>query len=174
VSGPNIYGTPKQSSTADFTNVDNPTQTTGTLQCGSWADLNVPPPSQNQRNWEILQGVPAQTRVQISGTGVTQVGGPNQFRLQTSIGEGSVQLTGHVTDATNVNTDPPLGTFVWISRNTNVATVNSSGMVMLVGRGECDIECRYSRSANLPFANASPSPTESMSVYATVAIVVTA
>jgi hypothetical protein len=143
----------------------------GTLQFGGWANLDTPPFGVNV---EVAQGVPAQVKISISGSGVTQVGAINQLAGQVSLASGTLQLTGHVYDAENNLTDPPLGTFVWISRNVNVATVNASGLVTLTGRGSCDIEARYSRAANLPFENASPSPTESMAVYATVNLTVTA
>jgi hypothetical protein len=113
-------------------------------------------------------------KVSVSGAGVVQGAVINQSSCQISITVGDLQLTGHVHDADNNLTDPPLGTFVWISRNRAIATVNASGLVSLVGRGQCDIECRYSRAANLPFANANPSPTESMAVYAILTLTVTA
>jgi hypothetical protein len=142
----------------------------GVSQCGGWANLDTPPFGVNV---EVAISVPAQVKVSVTGSGVTQVGAINQLACQVSLASGTLQLTGHVHDAKNNLTDPPLGIFVWISRNSNVATVNASGLVTLTGRGECDIECRYSRAANLPFTNASPSPAESMAVYATLALVVT-
>jgi hypothetical protein len=74
--------------------------------------------------------------------------------------------------ATNQNTDPALAPFVWFTRQRFVATVDSSGLVTLVGQGSTTIECRYPRAANLPFTNATLSGTEF--AYATVDLTVTA
>ena len=113
------------------------------------------------------------TKVSISGTGVKQVGSPSQFQVTVSLSTGSLQLEGHVMDASNNVTDPPLGTFVWKSEQRFVATVDSTGLVTLVGRGSCTLECRYSRAASLPWTYATPSPTEGMSVFATCDLTVT-
>jgi hypothetical protein len=142
----------------------------GTLQCGGWANLDTPPFGVNV---EVAQGVPAQVRVSVTGDGVTQVSGAiNQLACQASLASGTLQLTGHVYDAENNLTDPALAPFVWVSRNTMIATVNSSGLVTLVGRGQVTVECQYPRAANLPFTNATPSGSEC--VYATVDLTVTA
>jgi hypothetical protein len=53
----------------------------------------------------------------------------------------------------------PVGNFVWMSRNSKVATV-SSGLVTLVGRGEVEIVCQYPRQVNASFLGATPSGTE--------------
>jgi hypothetical protein len=160
MSGPN--GMAKPSDTVTFTGVENPVQTSGALQTGGWDDNTI----------EVLQGVPAQTRVAVSGAGVTRVGAPNQFKLQVSLAQGSVQLQGHVSTANNVNTDPAVAPFAWFSRQKFVAIVNSSGLVTPVGQGFTTIECRYPRSANALFTNATPSGTEF--AYATVDLTVTA
>ena len=163
----NLQAQATAASTPSYTGIPAPDPTdAGTKQCGSWA---------NAGGWgDVLEAVPAQLKVSVSGSGVVQVGAPNQFRCQASLTNGTVQLTGHVNTATNVNTDPPVGTFVWVSRNSKVATVNQSGLVTLVGRGQVEIQCRYSRAANLPYAGAAPSPTESTSVYALCDLTVTA
>jgi hypothetical protein len=175
--GWNDYGSVKPSSTQNFSGVNSSEQTNPNCQTGGFNGgapfAGINPNASTFPDMEMLQSVPAQTNVTVSGENVIQVGAPNQFRCQASLASESLQLAGHVNTATNVNSDPPLGTFVWISRNANVATVDADGLVTFVGRGECDIECRYSRAANLPFTNASPSQTESMAVYATVALVVT-
>ena len=172
MSGPN--GSVKASDTVSFTNVENPTQTSGVLQSGGWANLGTPPspPYTGVPSVEILEGVSAQTKVSVSGVGVVQVGAPNQFKLQVSLSAGTVQLTAHVNTANNVNTDPALAPFIWVSRQRFIATVTNNGLVTLVGRGSTTIECRYPRSANLPFTNASPSGTEF--AYATLDLTVTA
>jgi hypothetical protein len=137
----------------------------GTEQCGSWDNTNNIP-----TGIAYLESVPSQTNVSITGAGVVQVGAPNQFKLQVSLATGSIQLTGHTSTATNVDTDPALAPFVWYSRQKFVAVVSSAGLVTLVGKGSTTIECRYPRSANLPFANATPSGTEY--AYATLDLVV--
>ena len=119
----------------------------------------------------MLESVPSQTNVSISGAGVVRVGAPNQFKLQVSLSAGTIQLTGHVTTATNQNTDPALAPFVWVSRQKFVAVVSNTGLVTLTGRGSTTIECRYPRAANLPFTNAVPSGSEF--AYATVDLTVT-
>jgi hypothetical protein len=174
MSGPN--GSPTPASTVDFTNIENPIGTSPTLQCGSWNYVGIPPHSVyvGIPAAAILEGVPAQVKVSVSGSGVIQVGAPNQFSCRASLASHTLQLTAHIHDAQNNLTDPPLGTFVWISRQRLVATVDVNGLVTLVGRGSCTLEARYSRSANLPFLNASPSPTEAMAIYATVDLVVIA
>jgi hypothetical protein len=164
-----INGIATPASTATSTGIIAPTPSdNGTRQCGSYI---IPVGSYN---YEGLDSVPSQTKVYITGVGVARVGAPNQSSLQVSLTAGTVQLTGHVSTETNVNTDPATGTVVWISRNKMVATVNTAGLVTLVGRGECDIEARYSRQANSSWAGATPSPTESMAAYAILNLVVTA
>lgn len=168
-------GASKPSDNTMFSGTQAPDMTSGLYQTGGFVVPPPTPPTWMQPNAvSNTEGVPAQVKVGVSGAGVVQGAVINQSSCEISLGEGSLQLTGHVYDADNNLTDPPLGTFVWISRNSAVATVFSTGLVTLVGRGECDIECRYSRQANASFLNASPSPTESMAAYATVALVVTA
>ena len=169
MSGQNGVSTP--ASTANYAG-ENPTPTeNGTLQCGSW-DSPVNGHRLDSLNNSVLEGVPSQTNVSVSGADVIRVGAPNQFKCQVSLTAGTVQLTGHVKTATNVNTDPALAPFVWISRQKFVATADSTGLVTLVGRGRTTIECRYPRAANLPFTNATPSGTEF--AYATLDLTVTA
>ena len=172
MSGPN--GSPKPSDTSTFTGIENPVQTSGQYQAGGWDAVGNPPnpPYAGTPSFSVLEAVPAQVKVSISGSGVVRVGAPNQFKLQLSLNAGTVQLTGHVTTATNANTDPALAPFVWISRQRFVATVDSSGLVTLNGKGSTTLECRYPRAANLPFTNATPSGSEY--AYATIDLVITA
>jgi hypothetical protein len=106
----------KPSDTEFYSNVLPPDPTgNSTLQVGGWANLDTPPFGVNV---EVAQGVPAQVMLGVSGDGVAQVSGAiNQLAARASIASGTLQLTGHVYDAENNLTDPPLGTFVWISRN---------------------------------------------------------
>jgi hypothetical protein len=55
-----------------------------------------------------------------------------------------------------------------------IATVSNTGLVSAIRRGEVEIECRYSRAANLPFPGSTPSQTESQAVYASLNLIVTA
>jgi hypothetical protein len=170
-----LQTTTPASTTGAFRGSPNPLDgTSPTEQNGSWASgtgANNPvtgiPPSP-----ACIEAVANQTRVSVSGPGVVQVGAPNQFGLMVSLAGGPVQLTGHVNSATNVNTDPPLDVFSWYSRQKYVCTVSSTGLLTPTGRGETTVEARYSRSANKPFLNASPSGSEF--VYATCDITVVA
>jgi hypothetical protein len=175
--GWNDFGSSKPSSTENFSGENSSEQTTAAYQTGSfnggppWAGIN--PNASTFPDAEMLQGVPAQVRVSVTGDGVTQVSGAiNQLACQVSLASGTLQLTGHVHDAENNLTDPALAPFVWVSRNSMVATVNSSGLVTLVGRGQVTAECQYPRAANAPFVNATPSGSEC--AYATVDITVLA
>lgn len=155
---------------------ENPIQTSGAVQTGGYAGT-VPMESFPYPQYpEILQGVPAQTRISISGDGVIRVGAPNQSALRVSLATGTVQLDAHVSTSTipAVISDSPIGTVVWLSRQRSVATIDGGGRLTLIGQGSTTIEARYSRAANRPFANASPSPTEGMAIYATLDLVVTA
>jgi Bacterial Ig-like domain (group 2) len=82
---------------------------------------------------------------------LTKIGGPHQLRLQASLSAATVQLTGHLTDATNVNTDSTVSFFIWVSRNSYIATVDGTGLVSLLNKGEVTVEAQYPRCANTPF-----------------------
>jgi len=161
----NLQAQATPASTTNYTGIPahEPTDM-GTKQCGSWANSGGA--------GEVLEAVSAQVKASVSGSGVVRVGAPNQFSCRVSLASHTLQLTGHVKTAANQNTDPALAPFVWFSRQRFVATVDSSGLVHLVGKGSTTIECRYPRAANLPFTNATPSGTEF--AYATVDLTVTA
>lgn len=89
---PNNQNTPKPSDTVTYSGILNPASTSGTVQCGGWADLDTPPYGFSV---EVLQGVPAQTKVGISGPGVVEGAVINQSNCQISITERSLQVTGH-------------------------------------------------------------------------------
>jgi hypothetical protein len=70
---------------------------------------------------------------------------------------------------------PNTFSFVYRSRQVNVATVDSNGLVTAVGRGECTILVGSARQANLPFTNASPAAgLTGAEVYAEVTVRVVA
>ncbi len=140
----------------------------GTTATGSWAS------PYGSFEISMLQGVPSQSKVQISGLGVTQIvgGAPTQFKAMCSLASHTLQLQGHCTNAQNQNTDPAVAPFVWVSRNEHIATVSNTGLVTLIGRGEVDIECQYPRASNAPFQNSTPSGTEFNS--ATLLLTITA
>jgi hypothetical protein len=156
VSGPN--GAVKPSDNATFSGTDSPVITSGKVQCGGFIASG---------KYENLEGVPSQCRCFITGPNVRRVGASNQSALAVSVQAGTVQLTGNVSDAQNNNTNPATGSFKWISTNSSVATVNQSGLVTLLRKGQVTIELRYSRQANSSWAGATPSPTESTAAYAT-------
>jgi Bacterial Ig-like domain (group 2) len=148
----NVNSFIKPSDTANYSGLPSPQPTDmGREQCGAWADVNQPPFGVGV---SVLEGLPAAVKVSLSGNGIRQVGAPNQFACQISIKQGTLQLTGHVSTAQNVNTDPAITSYTWYSRQQFVATVNASGLVTPVGRGSTTIECRYSRAVNAPFAGA--------------------
>jgi hypothetical protein len=152
-------------STANYTGVDMPLIGSGSLQGGTF---DSGPHGFVNTHVAVTEGVPAQNKAYLSGPGVTQVGAPNQFQAKVNLAAATLQLTGHVSSTNNSNTDPALGTYVWLSTNSHVATISNTGLVTFVGKGSVTIECRYSRAANLPFVNATPSSTESRAVYATL------
>src|ERR1035437_241231 len=119
----------------------------GRYQCGGTAVA-----MRSDYSYEILQGVPAQTKVSVSGIGVISVSNSgSQFKCMKSLSAGAFTLVGHVNDAFGHNTDPCTGSFVWKSDNEFVCTVNQSGVVTPTGRGEAVVECRYSRGCNAPY-----------------------
>lgn len=145
----------------------------GSVQCGTFESTVVPP--SNAWTLAVTEAVPSQAKCYLSGIGVTAVSNAkNQFKATVSLASPTLQLTGHVSTALNENTDPALGTYVWVSRNTMIATVSNTGLVSAIRRGEVEIECRYSRAANLPFPGSTPSQTESQAVYASLNLIVTA
>jgi hypothetical protein len=108
------------------------------------------PISNVQSNAYPLQGVPSQSRPYISGPGVVQVGSPTQFAATVSLKNGNtLQLVGHVSDATNQNTDPALQPFTWVSNNNYLATISTTGLVTLTGKtGSVSLELRHGRASN--------------------------
>ena len=90
---------PKLSDT-NFTNMD-----AGMLQTSAFASPG------NFIYQDVLQGTPAAVKVSISEEGVTKIGAPNQFAARVSLTQKTLQLTGHVLNAQNVNRDPAVTGF---------------------------------------------------------------
>lgn len=152
---------PKPNDTTDYTGVPAPIPTDGgTLQTGGWANNLTSPPWWNTPN-EVYEGLPANVRVQLSG--VTRVG-PNQYTASLSLsGTNTLQLIPNAADAFQNPTEavaPNVFTWKFSSRNSAVATVNSSGLVTAIGRGECEIVVRSFRQVNASFVGGTPSGTE--------------
>ena len=146
-------GTHGRSKSSDVTRngSDQSLITRGDVQCGGWVSLGC----------EILQSVPAQVTVGVSGAGVTSVSNsPSQFAVTKSLSRGSFSLQGHVMTANGVSTDAAVAPFTFVSRNIHVCTVSSSGVVTPTGRGQTIVECHYPRSCNAPYAFAEASGTE--------------
>lgn len=149
---------PKPDDTPTYSGVSAPDPTqAGTLQTGAWAVGGV-------QTGEILEALPANCRVQLSGSGVTNAAGSqtNQYKVILALGE-TLQLTASGADATNTRTSavsPNSFVFWYRSRNVNVATVSSSGLVTAVGHGETEIIVTTPRNVNNPWGGASPSGTE--------------
>jgi len=122
---------------------------------------------------EMIDGVPSECRCFITGPNVKQLSGSlQQSSLFASIAAGTVQLTANVSDAQNGQQSAPSNPVQWKSSNEFVATVDSTGLVTLVGKGQCEIELRYSRGVVRQTATTTPSPTEAQAVYATLVLTV--
>lgn len=172
MSGPN--GSSKSSDVA-FNGTENPLASDGTLQTGGFSDVASPNTSIND-TIEVLQGVPAQTKIRIAGDGVKQVGAFHQSSVQIALSDGTRQLSaevGYIDSSRRFQVVPTSGKVIWQSRQRHVATIDSNGLLTLVGKGSTTIEARYSRQANSSFAGATPSATESVAQYATLDLVVT-
>lgn len=160
--------TPASSAVYDGTPAPSPNDA-GILSCGSFAAQDGAFPV------EVLQGVPANARVQISGAGILQIG-PNQYKAFLSLsGTNTLQITPNAADALqNPTTAVAPSSFTWgfVSRNIHIGTVDSNGLVTAVARGEAEIIIRSFRQVNASFSTATPSGTES--VDASLIIVVTA
>jgi hypothetical protein len=122
----------------------------------------------------IYQNVPANVRVQLSGAGIIQIG-PNQYRTTLSLsGTNTITLVPNGADAqNNPTTAVSPNSFSWgfVSRNTHIATVDSSGLVTAVARGECEIVVRSFRQVNASFTGSTPSGTEGVDASLLVTVV---
>lgn len=152
-----------------------PIQTSGTISTGAVIMPRVQSQVNPQVNTQFPQAVPAPVAVQLSGSGIKQIGSPQQYGVTLSLSNtDTVQIVPAMANALNeivAATAPNVFTYTYRSRNINVATVNSSGLVTAVGRGQCEVLVINTRAANLPFANATPSGTEG--VQASLQVTVT-
>lgn len=120
----------------------------GTSSVGSFDSASI----------EVLQGVPAPVRIILpegSNPTLTKLG-PQQYFVSLSLSS-TVQLTPGFADAQQnevLAVAPNSFAYVYSSRNSHVATVDGSGLVTAVGRGEATILIGSARTANLPFTNA--------------------
>jgi hypothetical protein len=160
---------PSTASSPSFSGVPAPSPTdAGNLSTGSFDATDGSFPV------KVLQGVPANVRVQLSGAGIIQIG-PNQYRTTLSLsGTNTITLSPNAADAhQNPTTAVAPNSFAWgfVSRNTHIATVDSNGTISAVARGECEIVVRSFRQVNASFTGATPSGTESVDASLLVTVV---
>jgi hypothetical protein len=152
-----------------------PIQTSGTLSTGAVIMPRVQSQVTPQVNTQFPQGVPAPVAVQLSGSGIKQIGSPQQYGVSLSLSNtDTVQIVPVMANALNeivAATAPNVFTYTYRSRNINVATVSPTGLVRAVSNGQCEILVINTRAANLPFVNATPSGTEG--VQASLQVTVT-
>jgi hypothetical protein len=151
---PNNNSTEKPSSTSTYTGTTNPPMTSGSLQTAGWGDPNSVSYGCPQII-ETLESVPASVRVQLALSGITKLG-PNQYAATLSLsGDNTLQLTPNSADAQQNPTtavSPNVFSWTFYSRNIHIATVDSSGLVTAVGRGECEILIQSPRAVNAAYA----------------------
>jgi hypothetical protein len=168
------YAETSQSDAPSYDGTPAPIQTSGTLSTGAVIVPRVQSQVTPQVNTQFPQGVPAPVAVQLSGSGIKQIGSPQQFGVTLSLsGTDTVQIVPAMANALNevvTATAPNVFTYTYRSRNINVATVNSSGLVTAVGRGQCEVLVINTRAANLPFVNTMPSGTEGVQASLQVTI----
>jgi hypothetical protein len=152
-----------------------PAQTSGTLSVGSVENAAGAGPPYPNYPTTFPQGVPAPVAVRLSGSGIKQIGSPQQYAVSLSLGgTDTVQIVPAMANALNeivAATAPNVFTYTYRSRNINVATVSSTGLVTAVSSGQCEILVINTRAANLPFVNTMPSGTEG--VQASLQVTVT-
>jgi hypothetical protein len=169
------YAETSQSDAPSYDGTPAPIQTSGTLSTGAVIVPRVQSQVNPQVNTQFPQGVPAPVAVQLSGSGIKQIGSPQQFGVTLSLSNtATVQIVPAMANALNdvvPAVAPNVFTYTYRSRNINVATVNSSGLVPAVGRGQCEVLVINTRAANLPFVNTMPSGTEG--VQASLQVTVT-
>jgi hypothetical protein len=169
------YAETSQSDAATYDGTPAPIQTSGTLSTGAVIMPRVQSQVNPQVNTQFPQGVPAPVAVQLSGSGIKQIGSPQQYAVSLSLsGTGTVQLVPAMANALNEVVSPVapnVFTYTYRSRNINVATVSPTGLVRAVSNGQCEILVINTRAANLPFVNATPSGTEG--VQASLQVTVT-
>ncbi len=144
-----------------FSGVDSPVISSGVIQCGDWQLQS------SNFNIECIDGVPSECRVIITGAGVQKISNSKQqCALSVSIQSGTVQLNAEVSDALNRQQQSATLPVSWVSDNSMIATVNESGLVTLIRKGQAVISARYSRGVNPDSPTTAPSATEATCVYA--------
>jgi hypothetical protein len=110
----------------------------------------------------LVRQLPGVQRVQLpagSNPSVVQKG-PQEYFVTLSLGEHqTLQLSpgmGNCQQAPSAAVSPNAFSFVYTSRNINVATVSNAGLITPVGRGECVILIGSVRGVNAPFVGATP------------------
>jgi hypothetical protein len=155
---------------------DGGTTAAGIESNGSW---NPNYPSLN--SVAELEQIPAPIMPSLpsaTNTTVTKVS-PNSYKATLSLGGAqTLQLEpsfNNCQSAPVTAVAPNVFEFVYTSRNTHVATVDSTGLVTPVGRGEVCILIGSARAANLPFAEASaPAGQVGCEVYAELNVTILA
>ena len=169
------YAETSQSDAPSYDGTPAPIQTSGTLSTGAVIMPRVQSQVTPQVNTQFPQGVPAPVAVQLSGSGIKQIGSPQQYGVTLSLSNtDTVQIVPAMANALNeivAATAPNVFTYTYRSRNINVATVSSTGLVTAVSSGQCEILVINTRAANLPFVNTMPSGTEG--VQASLQVTVT-
>jgi hypothetical protein len=84
----------------------------------------------------------------------SSVSAPQQYRAIVRLGE-TLELTANVTDGFGTASGPVLNALQWVSRNSSVGTIESTGLATATttptGRGEYNVEARWGRGASLGF-----------------------
>lgn len=168
---PNQWSIGKPNATPSYTGTPRPEPASaGQLQTAGWVDpagISYGAPF----SVETLEAVPANVRVQLSGVLKT---GPSQYAATLSLsGTNTLQLVPNAADAQQNPTSavaPNVFSWSFSSRNNSICTVNSSGLVTAVGRGECEITVRSFRQVNASFAGGTPSGTEGVDASVNVTV----
>jgi hypothetical protein len=167
-------GQSKDSDTAAYSGIPDNTQTDGLVQTGGFKST---PPSVSGLSVEVLEGLPAAVRVQLTtNNGIVQTGSPQQYAVKVAL-NGTLQLTPLMANAQNqlvVAAAPNVFNYVFSSRNVKIATVDANGLVTAVGRGECEILIGNTRQVAASFVGATPPAGETgASAYAFLNVTVT-
>ena len=165
---------PTAASSPSYDGVPSPAPTdAGILSCGSFDAQDGRFPTQ------VYQAVPAPVRVILpAGSNPSLIRlGPQEFSVRLSLsGTNTVTLVPGMADAHQnpvTAVSPNSFSFIYRSRNIRVCTVNDSGLITAVARGEAVVLIGSSRNANLPFVNAAM-PAGSAEIFAELTVQVVA
>jgi hypothetical protein len=144
-----------------FSNTDSPVITSGRIQTGNWQE------PVGSFDLELIDGVASECRIFITGIGVKRISNSlQQCSLAVSLTAGTAQLHAEVSDALNGQQQSATLPIIWSSDNVMIATVDQTGKVTLVRKGQAVISARYSRGVNPTSSTTTPSTTEAQCVYA--------